>query len=527
MKVLISDKLAPEGIKLLEETPGLEVTFQTKWEPGELQEKIKDYHALIIRSATKVTKDVLEAADNLKVVGRAGIGVDNVDREAASKKGVVVMNTPTANTVTTAEHAMSMMMALARKIPQATASMKSGKWEKSKFSGVELFEKTLGVVGVGNIGSILARQALGLGMKVIAYDPFISAERASQLGVELVELDDLFAHSDFISTHVPRTDQTYHLLRTENFAKTKDGVRIINCARGGVVKEDDLVEAIKSGKVAGAALDVFEKEPLDPGSPLIGVDEIILTPHLGASTSEAQMKVATEVARQVADLLTKGIIKNAVNMPSVDPEALAKIQPYVELASRMGRFMGQLERGRLSEVLIEYSGKVAEGDVRPLTATLLQGLLEPVLKEMVNLVNAPYLAKERGIKVKESSTTEAADYRSLITLRLKTDQGERSVAGTLYARKYPRIVNLDGHEIEVMPAGNLLVFTNEDKPGVIGKVGTLLGDNGVNIAQMQLGRSAPNQDAVAVLTVDSAMPEKVMEDLLKLPFIMSATQLEL
>jgi D-3-phosphoglycerate dehydrogenase len=527
MKVLISDKLAPEGIKLLEETPGLEVTFQTKWEPGELQEKIKDYHALIIRSATKVTKEVLEAADNLKVVGRAGIGVDNVDREAASKKGVVVMNTPTANTVTTAEHAMSMMMALARKIPQATASMKSGKWEKSKFSGVELFEKTLGVVGIGNIGSILARQALGLGMKVIAYDPFISTERASQLGVELVELDDLFARSDFISTHVPRTDQTYHLLRAENFAKMKDGVRIVNCARGGVVKEDDLVEAIKSGKVAGAALDVFEKEPLDPGSPLIGLDEIILTPHLGASTSEAQMKVATEVARQVADLLTKGIIKNAVNMPSVDPEALAKIQPYVELASRMGSFMGQLERGRLSEVLIEYSGQVAEGDIRPLTATLLQGLLEPVLKEMVNLVNAPYLAKERGIKVKESSTAEAADYRSLITLRLKTDQGERSVAGTLYARKYPRIVNLDGHEIEVMPAGKLLVFTNEDKPGVIGKVGTLLGDNGVNIAQMQLGRSAPNQDAVAVLTVDTAMSEKVMEELLQLPFIMSATQLEL
>jgi D-3-phosphoglycerate dehydrogenase len=527
MKVLISDKLAPEGIKLLEETPGLEVTFQTKWEPGELQEKIKDYHALIIRSATKVTKEVLEAADNLKVVGRAGIGVDNIDREAASKKGVVVMNTPTANTVTTAEHAMSMMMALARKIPQATASMKSGKWEKSKFSGVELFEKTLGVVGIGNIGSILARQALGLGMKVIAYDPFISTERASQLGVELVELDDLFARSDFISTHVPRTDQTYHLLRAENFAKMKDGVRIVNCARGGVVKEDDLVEAIKSGKVAGAALDVFEKEPLDPGSPLIGVDEIILTPHLGASTSEAQMKVATEVARQVADLLTKGIIKNAVNMPSVDPEALAKIQPYVELASRMGSFMGQLEKGRLSEVLIEYSGTVAEGDIRPLTATLLQGLLEPVLKEMVNLVNAPYLAKERGIKVKESSTAEAADYRSLITLTLKTDQGERSVAGTLYARKYPRIVNLDGHEIEVMPAGKLLVFTNEDKPGVIGKVGTLLGDNGVNIAQMQLGRSAPNQDAVAVLTVDTAMSEKVMEELLQLPFIMSATQLEL
>ena len=527
MKVLISDKLAPEGVALLEETPGIEVTYQTEWKPGELKEKIGDYHALVIRSATKVTAEVIEAADKLKVVGRAGIGVDNVDQQAASKKGIVVMNTPTANTVTTAEHALSMMMALARKIPQATASMKDGKWEKSRFSGVELFEKPFGVIGIGNIGSILVRQALGLGMTVIAYDPFISTERAEQLGVELVELDELFARSDFISTHVPKTDQTYHLLRAENFAKMKDGVRIVNCARGGVVKEDDLVAAIKSGKVAGAALDVFEKEPLDSESPLIGVDEVILTPHLGASTAEAQMKVATEVVKQIIDFLTKGIVKNAVNIPSVDPETLAQIQPYIELASRMGRFMGYLEKGRLSEVLIEYSGKVAESDVRPLTATLLEGLMKPVLEEMVNLVNAPYLAKERGIKVKESTTSEAADYTSLITLRLKTDRGERSIAGTLYARKYPRIVNLNGHELEVKPDGHLLVFTNEDKPGVIGKVGTLLGDNSVNIAQMQLGRSAPNQDAVAVLTVDSTVPEKVMKKLLKLPFIMSATQLDL
>jgi len=527
MKVLVSDKLAPEGVKFLQDAPGIEVTVQTDWEPGELKEKIKDYSGLIIRSATKVTEEVIEAADNLKVVGRAGIGVDNVDRAAASKKGIVVMNTPTANTVTTAEHALSMMMALARKIPQATASMKGGKWEKSKFSGVELFEKTLGVIGIGNIGSILVRQAIGLGMTVIAYDPFISEERAQQLGAQLVELDELFARADFISTHVPKTDQTYHLLRAENFAKMKDGVRIINCARGGVVKEDDLVDAIKSGKVAGAALDVFEKEPLDPSSPLIGVDEVILTPHLGASTAEAQMKVATEVAKQIADFLTKGIVKNAINIPSVDPETLAQIQPYIELASKMGRFMGQLVDGRLSEVTVEYSGKVAASDTRPLTSTLLEGLLKPVLEEMVNLVNAPYLAKDRGIKVKESTTSESADYTSLISLKLTTDKGERSIDGTLIARKIPRIVGLDGHKLEVVPEGHLLVFANEDRPGVIGKVGTLLGTNNINIAQMQLGRSAPNQDAIAVLTIDSVIPEPVIEEFMKLPFIKSAHQLDL
>jgi len=392
---------------------------------------------------------------------------------------------------------------------------------------VELFEKTLGVIGIGNIGSILVRQAIGLGMTVIAYDPFISEERAEQLGAQLVELDELFARADFISTHVPKTDQTYHLLREENFAKMKDGVRIINCARGGVVKEDDLVDAIKSGKVAGAALDVFEKEPLDPSSPLIGVDEVILTPHLGASTAEAQMKVATEVAKQIADFLTKGIVKNAINIPSVDPETLAQIQPYIELASKMGRFMGQLVDGRLSEVTVEYSGKVAASDTRPLTATLLEGLLKPVLEEMVNLVNAPYLAKDRGIKVKESTTSESTDYTSLISLKLTTDKGERSIDGTLIARKIPRIVGLDGHKLEVVPEGHLLVFANEDRPGVIGKVGTLLGTNNINIAQMQLGRSAPNQDAIAVLTIDSVIPEPVIEEFLKLPFIKSAHQLDL
>ncbi len=526
MRVLVSDKLAPEGIQLLKDTKGLEVTVRTEWEPGELLREIKGYHALIIRSATRVTAEVIEAADRLKVVGRAGIGVDNVDQQAASKKGIVVMNTPTANTVTTAEHALAMLVALARRIPQATASMRAGKWEKSKFSGVELFEKVLGLVGLGNIGSIVARRALGLGMQVVAYDPFISAERAEQLGVELVELEDLFRRADFISAHVPLTEQTRNLFREENFAKMKTGVHIVNCARGGVVDEDDLVEAVRAGKVAGAALDVFEKEPLDPKSSLLAVEEIILTPHLGASTAEAQRKVAVEVARQVVDFLTRGVIKNAVNMPSVDPETLIKIQPYLDLSSRLGRFVGQVVEGRMQEVRVEYSGEVAAGDVRPLTATLLEGLLKPILKEGVNLVNAPLLARERGIKVMESTTSETADYTSLITVSLVTDKGRRTVSGTLFGRKDPRIVRLDGYELEVIPDGQLLVFTNEDRPGVIGKMGTLLGDNDINIARMQLGRKARLQDAVAVLTVDSKISEAVMDEIRKLPFIKYVRQLE-
>jgi D-3-phosphoglycerate dehydrogenase len=526
-KVLVSDTLAAEGIEILRQAPGVEVVVQTAWQPGELREKIRGCHGLLIRSATKVTAEIIEAADALRVIGRAGIGVDNIDLAAASRKGIVVMNTPTGNTVTTAEHALAMMMALARKIPQATASMKAGHWEKNKFEGVELFEKTLGLLGLGNIGSLVARRAAGLGMKVVAYDPFIALERASQLGVELVGLDALFARADVISIHVPKSEQTRSLLRAETFAKMKRGVRVVNCARGGVVNEADLVKAIRAGQVAGAALDVFEKEPLDPASPLLGVDEIILTPHLGAATVEAQVNVAVEAARLTLDYLTKGIIRNGVNVPSVDPETLAKIGPFLDLAGRMGRFLGQLVEGRMEELVVRYSGEIAAADPRPLTATLLEGLLRPILMDEVNLVNAPLVARERGLKVTESATAETGDFTSLVTATLRSGAGETSISGTLVARSHPRIVRIDGYEFELAPAGNLLLFANEDTPGVIGRIGTLLGDNRINIGGMQLGRTAGSPDALAVLAVDSAIPESVMGAIRALPFIRHARQLEL
>jgi D-3-phosphoglycerate dehydrogenase len=527
-KVLVSDKMAAEGIRILEgAAPQVEVTVQTAWKPGELRDAIGPYHALLIRSATKVTAEIIAAAGSLRVIGRAGIGVDNVDLAAASRKGIVVMNTPTGNTVTTAEHALAMMMSLARKIPQATASMKSGAWEKSAFEGVELYEKTLGLLGLGNIGSLVARRALGLGMRVVAYDPLISTERAAQLGVQLLDLDELLARADFISLHVPKNDQTKNLFRAENFAKMKRGVRIVNCARGGIVNEADLVEAIRGGRVAGAALDVFEKEPLDPASPLLGLAEVILTPHLGASTREAQVNVATEVARQTVDFLTRGVVRNAVNVPSVDLETMAKIGPYLDLAGRMGRFLGHLADGRMEEVRVSYAGEVAGVDTRPLTAAFLEGLLRPILEEGVNIVNAPYVARERGMRVGEATTSETGDYTSLVTATLRTDREEHTVSGTLFARRDPRIVRIDGYELELAPAGHLLLFANDDRPGVIGKIGTLLGEHDVNIAGMQLGRKAVRTTALAVLTVDGAVPDPVLAAIRALPFIKRAVQMEI
>jgi D-3-phosphoglycerate dehydrogenase len=526
-RVLVSDTLADAGIEILRQAPGFEVVVQTSWRPGELREKIRGFDALLFRSATRATAEVIEAADALKVIGRAGIGVDNIDLAAASRKGVVVMNSPTGNTVTTAEHAIAMMMALARKIPQATASMKAGHWEKKKFEGVELFEKTLGLLGLGNIGSRVARRALGLGMRVIAYDPFITLERAAQLGVELVDLDALYGRSDVISVHVPKSEQTRNLLGAAAFAKMKRGVRIVNCARGGVVNEADLVAAIGSGQVAGAALDVFEKEPPDPASPLLHLDEVILTPHLGAATVEAQVNVAVEVARLTIDYLTRGVIRNGVNVPSVDPETLARIAPFLDLAGRMGRFLGQLVEGRMEALEIRYSGEVAGADPRPLTATLLEGLLRPIVMDEVNLVNAPVIARDRGLKLTESSTAETGDFTSLVTATLRTGAGETTVSGTLFSRRDPRIVRINGYEFELVPAGHLLLFANEDTPGVIGKVGTLLGDNRVNIGGMQLGRTAGSKEALAVLAVDSAIPESVMGAIRALPFIHRARQLEI
>ena len=519
MKVLVSDSLSKEGIEILKKG-GLEVVVKTGMTPDELKAEIKDYEGLVIRSATKVTADVIAAAAKLKVIGRAGSGLDNVDKAAASKRGIVVMNTPGGNTVTTAEHALSLMMSLARNIPQATASLKAGKWEKKKFEGVELFKKTLGIIGMGAIGTQLAKRAQGLGMTVLAYDPYLSAERAEQLGVEVSDLDGIYRRSDFITVHTPLTDETRGLISNDTIAKMKDGVRIINCARGGIIKETDLYEALKSGKVAGAALDVFEKEPPE-NNPLLSLDNFICTPHLGASTREAQENVAVAVAEQIVDYLVHGVVRNAVNVPSMAPELLPKVQPYVSLGEKMGSFLSQVYEGGLNSVTVEYMGEVAELDPAPITTAVLKGLLDPIMEEAVNFVNAPFIAKDRGIEVKSIRSSDSVDYPSLIKVTASSGQKKFALSGALYNRKDPRIVDVDGFPLEVVPEGHMLVTRNNDMPGVIGNLGTLLGENKINIARMQFGRMEPGGRAISVISVDSVPAKGVMDQLKKLPNVLS------
>lgn len=527
MKVLISDSMSSKAVEVLKNTPGLDVDVITGMKPEELKVKIKDYHGLVIRSATKVTAEILEAAENLKVIGRAGTGVDNVDTVAATKKGVVVMNTPGGNTITTAEHAVSMMMALARKIPQATASMRRGEWEKKKFEGTEMTGKTLGILGVGNIGSVVASRANGLKMNVIAYDPFISAEAADKLGISLVSMDDLFKKSDFISIHVPLTNETKNIVNAEAFKKMKKGVKLINCARGGIVSEKDLAEAIKEKIVSGAALDVFEKEPTPADNPLLQMEEVILTPHLGASTHEAQENVAIAIAEQMADYLVNGTIRNAVNVPSVPAELLVSLSPYISLGEKLGSFQGQILKGGVEEVTIEYSGDVVNYDVAPVTIACIKGLLDQMLDTYVNFVNAPYVAKERGIKVVEVKSSRSTDFASSITIKVKTKDEENVVEGALFGKKEPRIVRIDKFLLDAVPEGNLLLLQNEDKPGVIGNVGTLLAANNVNIARLHLGRQTVGKEAVSVWSVDSVIPKGLIEKILKLPHMISANVVEL
>jgi D-3-phosphoglycerate dehydrogenase len=519
MKVLISDNLSAEGVEILKRG-GLEVVVKTGMTPDELKKEIKDYDGLVIRSATKVTADVIAAAKKLKVVGRAGSGLDNVDKAAASKRGIVVMNTPGGNTITTAEHALSMMMSLARNIPQATASLKAGKWEKKKFGGVELYKKTLGVIGMGAIGSQVAKRAQGLGMVVLGYDPFLSKEKAEALGIEMSTLDGIYKRSDFITIHSPLTDETRGLINAKTIKKMKDKVRIINCARGGIVDEKALYEALKSGKVAGAALDVFEKEPPE-GNPLLTLDNFICTPHLGASTEEAQLNVAVAVAEQIVDYLVKGVARNAVNVPFVPPDVLPKVQPYLGLAEKLGSFMSQIYEGGLEKLMIEYKGEVAELDSAPITTAVLKGLLDPIMEEAVNFVNAPFIAKDRGIQVNEVKTTAQGDYPSLIKVTASSGKKNFIVAGALYNRKDPRIVLVDDFSVEVVPEGDMLVTSNNDKPGVIGNLGTLLGQNNINIARMQFGREKKGGRAISVISVDGVPGKEVMEKMNKLPNVLS------
>ncbi len=434
MKILVSDPLAPQGLELFQRAPGFDVDVRLELKPAELIGLIGDYQGLVIRSGTKVTSEVVEAAQNLKVIGRAGVGVENVDVEAASKKGIVVMNTPGGNDVTTAEHTISLMMSLARHIPQAVASLKMGKWTREKFMGVELCNKTLGIIGLGNVGRIVAERALGFRMKVIAHDPFVPTESAARLGVEVVSLDEIYERSDFITVHTPMTNETRGLINSNSFAKMKTGVRIINCARGGIVDEEDLLQALQEGKVAGAALDVFVEEPPPPDHPLLMMDQVISTPHLGASTGEAQLNVAIAVAQQMIDFLSRGIIRYAVNVPSVSPELLSTLRPYLSLAEKLGSLQVQMLATLPKEVQIEYGGEVTQYDVAPLTLAVLKGILTPMMESSVNYVNAPVVARERGIKVIESKSSRAGDFASSITVRVKTKDSEaRSKARFLAA----------------------------------------------------------------------------------------------
>ncbi|HMP45787.1 MAG TPA: phosphoglycerate dehydrogenase [Sphingopyxis sp.] len=514
-KVLISDKMDPKAAAIFKER-GIQVDEITGKTKDELIAIIGDYDGLAIRSATKVTADVLAAATRLKVVGRAGIGVDNVDIPAASKQGVVVMNTPFGNSITTAEHAIAMMFALSRQVPEADVSTQAGKWEKNRFMGVELTSKTLGLIGCGNIGSIVAERALGLRMKVIAFDPFLTPERAIELGVEKVDLDGLLARADFITLHTPLTDQTRNILSRENLAKTKKGIRIVNCARGGLIDEAALKEALDSGHVAGAALDVFAQEPPPADHPLFGTPNFICTPHLGASTDEAQVNVAIQVAEQISDYLLTGGITNALNVPSLSAEEAPKLRPYMSLAEKLGSLVGQLAHDNLDKISVEVEGAAAELNIKPITAAVLTGLMRRY-SDSVNMVNAPHLARERGLDVREVRHDREGDYHTLVRVTVATEAGDRSVAGTLFGNNEPRLVEMFGIKVEADLDGDMLYIVNEDAPGFIGRIGTTLGDAGLNIGTFHLGRRAAGGEAVLLLSLDSAMPEPLLWQVCQLP----------
>ena len=524
-KVLISDKLSPAAVEIFRGR-GIEVDLKPGLSPADLRAIIGAYDGLAIRSATKVTRELLDAAPNLKVVGRAGIGVDNVDVKSATARGVVVMNTPHGNTITTAEHAIAMMFALARQIPEASASTKAGKWEKNRFMGVELTGKTLGLIGCGNIGSIVAERAIGLHMKVIAYDPFLGEARALALGVEKVELDALLSRADIITLHTPLTDATRNILSREALAATKKGVRIINCARGGLLDEAALADAIVAGHVAGAALDVFETEPATQ-NPLFALENVVCTPHLGAATAEAQENVALQVAEQMSDFLLSGAVANAINMPSVSAEDAPRLRPYMDLCRFLGAFAGQLTHSRegvIRRVTIEYEGQAAGVNHRPLTAAVLAGLMTPVIAG-VNMVNAPVAARERGIEVAEVALDRPSEYQTLVRVTVEADKLTRSVSGTLIAGRRPRLVEIKGIPVEADFAPHMLYVTNKDKPGFIGRFGATLAGAGINIATFHLGRAEPGGDAICLVSVDEPVPEDVLAMVRDLPQVMQVSRL--
>ena len=494
----------------------------------QLLKEVKKYNGLVVRSATKVTKEVIDASEgNLKIIGRAGIGVDNVDVEYATKNGIVVMNTPEANAITTAEHTITLLCSLARNIPQAHSSIKEGRWDRSKYKGVELYGKTIGFIGLGNIGKLVAERAIGLKLNAVAYDPFLTPESVSKLGVELVELDELIEKADIISVHTPLTPETKNLINKKTISKMKDGVLIINCARGGIINEEDLSEAIKSGKVAGTGIDVYTSEPVEQDNPLLALDEnVVLTPHLGASTEEAQQKVGVAIAEQLVDFAQNDVVRNAVNMPSLSLEQLKSMKPYLNLAEKIGSLQGQLCKGAVKEINIEYNGDVSNLNTQPLTVAALKGFLTPIMDLVVTFVNAPVIAKERGIKVIESRTETSNEYTSLINITVTTSEGTTGVSGTIYGKEEPRIVWVNGMSVDVVPQGHLLVSENYDKPGFIGAMASLLGERDVNIGLMHLGREKIGGRAIVFTNVDSPLSDELMKELSVLPDIISVTQVK-
>ncbi len=511
-KVLISDKLSPAAVQIFKDR-GIEVDFQPDLgkDKDKLAEVIGNYDGLAIRSATKVTPKILENAGNLKVIGRAGIGTDNIDKDEASKRGIIVMNTPFGNMITTAEHAIAMMFAVARQIPEASVSTHAGKWEKSKFMGVELNNKTLGVIGAGNIGSIVCNRARGLHMKVVAYDPYLSEERADRLGVEKVELDELLSRADFITLHVPLTDQTRNILSRENLEKTKPGTRIINCARGGLVDEQAVADLLKSGHLAGAAFDVFEQEPATE-NPLFGLPNVVCTPHLGAATTEAQENVALQVAEQMANYLLTGAVENALNMPSVTAEEARVMGPWIKLSDHLGSFIGQMTDEPIKAINILYDGSVAEMNLDALNCSVVAGIMKRFNAD-VNMVSAPLIARERGVKISTTNQAQSGAFEGYVKVTVVTDKRERSIAGTVFSDGKPRFIQIKGINIDAEIGRHMLYTTNEDVPGIIGTLGTTMGSNGVNIANFTLGRAKAKGEAIALLYVDEPVSPEVIDKL--------------
>ena len=521
-RVLIADSLSPKAVEIFSEN-GIAADVATGLKPEQLLERIGKYDGLAVRSATKVTADVVAAGNRLRVVGRAGIGVDNIDIEAASTRGIVVMNAPFGNSITTAEHAIAMMFALARQIPVANQSTHSGGWEKSRFMGTELTGKVLGIIGCGNIGAIVAERGIGLRMKVIAADPYLTPERAASLGVEKVALDELYTRAEVITLHTPLTDDTRNMLDAESLAKMRQGVLIVNCARGELVVEEDIKAAIENGTVGGFAVDVYPEEPPSDYS-LFGMDQVVATPHLGAATVEAQEKVALQIAEQMSAYLKTGAVVNALNMPSISAEEAPRIRPYMTLARQLGGLAGQIVESGLLAVTVEYEGHAAELNTRPVTAHLLEGLLSPLISG-VNMVNAPLLARDRGIDVSETRHERHGQFQSLIRLTFQTEGRRHTVAGTLFGDNHPRIVEINGIPLEAELGRNMLYFVNRDKPGIIGRLGTALGNAGVNIATFQLGRTEPGGDALALIEIDGDLPTGIIEELRQLPDIVQVRPL--